>query len=87
MHCHGFHTTKNGQGKDIFKITMQGKFNKRIVIKCYGPDYKTVDSNLKAFCANNVYFFDSSYRKTKLQISITVLNPNSINLHVPKDAS
>ena len=26
--------------------------------------YKTVDSNLKAFCANNVYFFDSSYRKT-----------------------
>ena len=26
--------------------------------------YKTVDSNLKAFCVNNVYFFDSSYCKT-----------------------
>ena len=26
--------------------------------------YRTVDSNLKAFCANNVYFFDSSYQKT-----------------------
>ena len=26
--------------------------------------YKTVDSNLKAFCAKNVYFFDISYRKT-----------------------
>ena len=29
--------------------------------------YKTTDSNLKAFCANNVY--------ARLQISITVLNP------------
>ena len=42
MHCHGLHTTKNGKGKDIFKITMQGKFNKRITIKCYGPDLENI---------------------------------------------
>ena len=48
--------------------------------------YKTLDSNLKAFCASNVYFFDSSYRKN-FKFQLWFLVQNSINLHVPKDAS
>ena len=42
MHCHGLHTTTNEQGKNIFKITMQGEFNKGIVIKSYGPDLEKI---------------------------------------------
>ena len=48
--------------------------------------YKTLNSNLKAFCASNVYFFDSSYRKN-FKFQLWFLVQNSINLHVPKDAS
>ena len=48
--------------------------------------YKTVDSNLKEFCASNVYFFDSSSQKN-FKFQLWFLVQNSINLHVPKDAS
>ena len=48
--------------------------------------YETVDSNLKEFCASNVYFFDSSSQKN-FKFQLWFLVQNSINLHVPKDAS
>ena len=48
--------------------------------------YKTVDSNLKEFCASNVYFFDSSSQKN-FKFQLWFLVQNSINLHVPKDTS
>lgn len=47
---------------------------------------KTLDSNLKAFCVSNVYFFASSYQKN-FKFQLWFLVQNSINLHVPKDAS
>ena len=43
--------------------------------------YKTVDSNLKEFCASNVYFFDSSSQKN-FKFQLWFLVQNSINLHV-----
>ena len=33
---------KNEQGKDIFKIIIQGELNNRIVIKSYGPDLEKI---------------------------------------------
>ena len=50
-----------------------------IIVFTFVTVYKTFNSNLKAFCASNVYYFDSSYWKNLVQ--------NLINLHVPKDAS
>ena len=48
--------------------------------------YKILDSNFKAFFASNLYFFHSSYRKN-FTFQLWFLVQNSINLHVPKDAS
>ena len=42
MHSHGLHTSRNGQGKNSFKITRLGKFNERIVIQCYGLDLEKI---------------------------------------------
>ena len=101
------HTSSNGQGKDIFKVTMYRKFYKSIAIKCYDPDLQRSLLNeqrhfshclynfnclqnsgfqIERICANNVYFFDSSYQKN-FKFQLWFLVQNSINLHMSKDAS
>ena len=57
-----------------------------IIVFTFVTVHKTLDSNLKAFCVSNVYFFDSSYRKN-FKFQLRFLVQTSINLHVPKDAS
>ena len=57
-----------------------------IIVFTFVTVNKTLDSNLKAFCASNVYFFASSYWKN-FKFQLWFLVQNSINLHVPKDAS
>ena len=55
--------------------------NKGIFIKVFTivTVYKTVASNLKAFCEKNAYFFDSSYQKN-FKFQLQSLVQNSIKL-------